>query len=97
MAMIDEELGITALPSPAKPLANDAGQVGQDLENMGKDVLTKVQETYDLVRPEAETLVGNVLDSGKRLDAKPRVFGGVPNSVLVYGGIALVLILILRK
>jgi hypothetical protein len=91
MAQIDEELGIKT------PNANVDASIVNEVEDGGKDVLKKVQETYDLVKPEAETLVKNVLDSGKRLDAKPRVVGSVPNSLLVYGGIALVLFLVFRK
>jgi hypothetical protein len=97
MAMIDEELGIMALPSPANPMNRDAELAGQDLENLGKDVLTKVQETYDLVKPEVQTITAGVLSSGKRLDTKPRVFASVPNSLLVYGGLAVVLYFILKK
>jgi hypothetical protein len=97
MAMIDEELGVMALPSPANPMNRDAELAGQDLENLGKDVLTKVQETYDLVKPEVETITAGVLSSGKRLDKKPRVFAAVPNSLLVYGGIAVVLYLVFKK
>jgi hypothetical protein len=67
------------------------------IDNAGKEVLQKVQETYDLVKPEAENLVKNVLDSGKRLDAKPRVVSSVPNSILIYGGLALVLYLVFKK
>jgi hypothetical protein len=91
MAQIDEELGIKT------PNTSMDASIVNEVEDGGKDVLKKVQETYDLVKPEAETLVKNVLDSGKRLDAKPRVVGSVPNSLLVYGGLALVLFLVFRK
>jgi hypothetical protein len=97
MSQINEELGIVALPSPANPMTRDAELSGQDLENLGKDILTKVQETYDLVKPEVETITTGVLSSGKRLDTKPRVFSAVPNSLLVYGGIAVVLYLVFKK
>jgi hypothetical protein len=97
MAMIDEELGVMALPSPANPMGRDTELTTQELENLGKDVLTKVQETYDLVKPEVETITAGVLSSGKRLDTKPRVFSSVPNSLLVYGGLAVILYLVFKK
>jgi hypothetical protein len=91
MSMIDSELGIGTPDVVTKPIdpvvTNDAG----------KEVLEKVQETYDLVKPEAKELVTNVLESGKRLDAKPRVFKSIPNSILVYGGLAVVLYLVFKK
>jgi hypothetical protein len=91
MPMIDAELGIATPDVVVKPIdpvvTNDAGQ----------EVLQKVQETYDLVKPEAKELVSNVLQSGKRLDAKPRVFKSIPNSILVYGGLAVVLYLVFKK
>lgn len=90
MSMIDSELGIGTPDVVTKP-------IDPVVEDAGKEVLTKVQETYDLVKPEAETLVKGVLQSGKRLDAKPRVFSSVPNSLLVYGGVALVLYLVFKK
>lgn len=88
--MIDSELGIGTPDVEMKPIDPVA-------PDMGKEVMTKVQETYDLVKPEAETLAKNVLQSGKRLDAKPRVFASVPNSLLVYGGLAVVLYLVFKK
>lgn len=97
MAMIDEELGVMVPASPANPKGLDAEIAVKDLETAGKDVLTKVQETYDLVKPEVETITAGVLSSGKRLDAKPRVFSAVPNSLLVYGGLAVVLYLVFKK
>lgn len=69
----------------------------QDLEGVGKQVLSKVQETFDLVKPEAETLLRNTLETGKRLDAKPMVIGGVSNSIFVFGGLAVILYFLLRK
>jgi hypothetical protein len=97
MAMIDDELGVIVTPSPANPTGQTKSEAVIDIETAGKDVLTKVQETYDLVKPEVETITAGVLSSGKRLDAKPRVFSAVPNSLLVYGGIAVVLYLVLKK
>lgn len=79
--------------APGGPRDGSMGYQG----DAAKDVLNKVQETYDLVKPEAENLVKNVLDSGKRLDAKPRVVSSVPNSILIYGGLALVLYLVFKK
>lgn len=93
MSTIDGQLGFP--PGGGKPSREEA--LAQELDNAGKDVLTKVQETYDLVKPEVETITAGVLSSGKRLDAKPRVFSAVPNSLLVYGGLALVLYLVLKK
>jgi len=79
--------------APGGPRDGSMGYQG----DAAKDVLDKVQETYDLVKPEVETIATGVLSSGKRLDTKPRVFASVPNSLLVYGGLALVLYLVLKK
>jgi hypothetical protein len=90
METIDAELGV----SNAFDLDMKSNQ---DIDGVGKQVLNKVQETFDLVVPEAETLLKNTLDSGKRLDSKPKVVGGVSNSLLVYGGLAVILYFLLRK
>lgn len=100
MSMIDEELGIYT-PSPDQATSGvpqiNIEHLGNDADVIAKDVLTKVQETYDLVKPEVETITAGVLSSGKRLDEKPRVFSSVPNSILVYGGLAVVLYLVFKK
>lgn len=96
MAIIDEELGVIVTPT-ANPSGLSTPEAVKDLENAGKDVLNKVQETYDLVKPEVETITAGVLSSGKRLDSKPRVFSAVPNSLLVYGGLAVVFYLVFKK
>lgn len=69
----------------------------ENLEGAGRELLTKARETYDLVVPEGENIVRGVLGSGKRLDSKKRVFSAVPNTILVYGGVALILYLVLKK
>jgi hypothetical protein len=90
MPIIDEELGFGKPDVELKPIE-------EAVTNDGNAVMEKVQETYDLVKPEMQTLVKNVLDSGKRLDSKSRVFKSVPNSVLIYGGLAVVLFLVFKK
>lgn len=90
MESIDAELGVSS--------GFDLDmKSNQDLEEVAKQVLDKVRETFDLVKPEAESLVINTLETGKRLDSKPMVISGVSNSILIFGGIALILYLVLKK
>lgn len=111
MSQLNKELGLsentfTPTPEDGVPSYNRVSrvredltlrQLGQDVEDAGQELLSKAQETFDLVLPEGENLAKGVLNTGKRLDSKERVFQAIPNSVLIFGGLAVILFFVLKK
>lgn len=89
---INAQLGLTASHSSfdgAEGVVGDVKELGTDIIDTAKDVgaeaLDKAQELYDLAKPEAEALVRGVKQSKTRLDAEPRIFPFMPNSLLMLG------------
>ena len=64
-------------------------QLGEGIVDTAKDVgleaLEKAQEVYDLAAPEVGQVVEGAIESSARLEAKPRVFSAIPNTLLMVG------------
>lgn len=89
---INSQLGISATHSSfdgAEGVVGDVKELGTDIigtaRDVGAEALDKAQEIYDLAKPEAEAVVRGVKQSQTRLDAEPRVFPFMPNSLLMLG------------
>jgi len=65
--------------------------------DLAGDAVVKGKEIGSLALGEGERALGALSRSTQRLDGQPRVFGFIPNSLLIYGLIGLGAYLLIKK
>ena len=82
-------------------IENIADETARDLvataTDLAGDALSKGKEVGSLALGEGERALGAFSRSTQRLDEQPRVFGFIPNSLLIYGLIGFGAYLLIKK
>ncbi len=93
---------------PMDPIEPEFQDAAIDIENIvdegaaklgsvAEDAIEKGKEIGGLVLGEAKSAANALTRSSQRLDSNERVFSFIPNSLLVYGGLALAIYYFTKK